>query len=94
MTIYDKMNTIVKTHTQYVDSLNEKISYHVILTDEFRKEIKKEVNVFYDELREQEKELDLLAIGDLEEDMVHSFEFKVIEYFYNKYEKFLEYLDD
>jgi len=92
MNIYEKMNAIVKTHTQYVDSVNEKISFHVILTNAFCEEIKKAVNAFYDELIQEEKELELLVVGELDEDMVHSFEFTVIEFFYRKYEQFLEYL--
>ena len=94
MTIYEKMNAIVRTHDAYIDSVNEKINSRAILTDAFRKENVKAVNAFYDELRQQDKELSLLAKTEQDENMADSFSYKVVEYYYDKYEKFLKYLDD
>ena len=94
MSIYEKMDVIVRTHETYVDSVNEKINTHAISTDAFRKEIIKAVNAFDSELRRQDNELQLLATTELEEDMTSSFSYNVIEYYRDKYEKFLKYLND
>lgn len=94
MSIYEKMNAIVRTHDAYIDSVNEKINSHAILTDALRKENVKAVNAFYDELRQQDKELSLLAKTEQDENMADSFSYKVVEYYFDKYEKFLKYLDD
>ena len=94
MSIYEKMDIIVRTHSTYVDSINEKINTSSISTDTFRKEIIKAVNAFDSELRKQDNELQLLATNELEEDMTSSFSYNVIEYYRDKYEKFLKYLDD
>ena len=94
MSIYEKMDVIVRTHDTYIDSVNEKINTHSISTDEFRKEIIKAVNAFDSELTRQDNELQLLATSELEEDMTSSFSYNVIEYYRDKYEKFLKYLND
>ena len=94
MSIYEKMDVIVRTHETYIDSVNEKINTHAISTDTFRKEIIKAVNAFDSELRRQDNELQLLATTELEEDMTSSFSYNVIEYYRDKYEKFLKYLND
>ena len=94
MSIYEKMDVIVRTHDTYIDSVNEKINTHAISTDAFRKEIIKAVNAFDSELTRQDNELQLLATSELEEDMTSSFSYNVIEYYRDKYEKFLKYLND
>ena len=94
MSIYEKMDIIVRTHDTYIDSVNEKINAHSISTDTFRKEIIKDVNAFDNELRRQDNELQLLATTELEEDMTSSFSYNVIEYYRDKYEKFIKYLND
>ena len=94
MSIYEKMDVIVRTHDTYIDSVNEKINTHSISTDAFRKEIIKAVNAFDSELTRQDNELQLLATSELEEDMTSSFSYNVIEYYRDKYEKFLKYLND
>ena len=94
MSIYEKMDVIVRTHDTYVNSVNEKINTHAITTDAFRIEIIKAVNAFDSELTRQDNELQLLATSELEEDMTSSFSYNVIEYYRNKYEKFLKYLND
>ena len=94
MSIYEKMDVIVRTHDTYIDSVNEKINNHAISTDAFRIEIIKAVNAFDSELTRQDNELQLLATSELEEDMTSSFSYNVIEYYRDKYEKFLKYLND
>lgn len=94
MSIYEKMDIIVRTHDTYIGGINEKINTHSIPTDAFRKEIIKAVNAFDNELRKQDSELQLLATSELEEDMTSSFSYNVIEYYRDKYEKFLKYLND
>lgn len=94
MTVYEKMDVIVRTHDAYIDSVNEKINSHAILTDAFRKEIIKAVNAFDSELRQQDRELNLLATTEQAENMADSFSDKVVEYYADKYEKFLKYFDD
>ena len=94
MSIYEKMDVIVRTHNTYIDSVNEKINTHSITTDAFRIEIIKAVNAFDSELTRQDNELQLLATTELEEDMTSSFSYNVIEYYRDKYEKFLKYLND
>ena len=94
MTVYEKMDVIVRTHDAYVDNINEKINSHAITTNDTKKELVKAVNAFYDELRQQDRELSLLATTEQAEDMTDSFSCKVVEYYYDKYERFLKYLDD
>ena len=94
MTIYEKMNAIVRTHNAYVDDINEKINSHAITTSDTKKELIKAINAFDSELRNQDTELRLLATNELDEDMASSFSYKVVEYYYDRYEKFLKYLDD
>ena len=94
MTIYEKMNAIVRTHNAYVDDINEKINSHAITTREEKQELIKVINAFDSELRNQDTELRLLATNELDEDMASSFSYKVVEYYYDRYEKFLKYLDD
>ena len=94
MNIYEKMNTIVRTHNAYVDDINEKINSHAITTREEKQELIKVINAFDSELRNQDTELRLLATSELDEDMASSFSYKVVEYYYDRYEKFLKYLDD
>lgn len=94
MTIYEKMNVIVRTHNAYIESINEKINSHAITTREEKQELIKIINAFDSELRNQDTELRLLATSELDEDMASSFSYKVVEYYYDRYEKFLKYLDD
>ena len=94
MSIYEKMDVIVRTHNTYIDRVNEKINTHSITTDAFRIEIIKAVNAFDSELTRQDNELQLLATSELEEDMTSSFSYNIIEYYRDKYEKFLKYLND
>ena len=94
MNIYEKMNAIVGTHNAYIESINEKINSHVITTREEKQELIRAINAFDSELRKQDTELKLLATSELDEDMADSFSYKVVEYYYDRYEKFLKYLDD
>lgn len=94
MTIYEKMNVIVRIHNTYIESINEKINSHAITTREEKQELIKVINAFDSELRNQDTELRLLATSELDEDMASSFSYKVVEYYYDRYEKFLKYLDD
>ena len=94
MNIYEKMNAIVGTHNAYIESINEKINSHVITTREEKQELIRAINAFDSELRKQDTELKLLATNELDEDMADSFSYKVVEYYYDRYEKFLKYLDD
>ena len=94
MTIYEKMNIIVRIHNAYVDNINEKINSNAITTNDTKRELIKAINAFDSELRKQDTELKLLATSELEDDMVSSFSYKVVEYYYDRYEQFLKYLDD
>lgn len=94
MNIYEKMNAIVGTHNAYIESINEKINSHVITTREEKQELIRTINAFDSELRKQDTELKLLATNELDDDMADNFSYKVVEYYYDRYEKFLKYLDD
>ena len=56
MTIYEKMNAIVRTHNAYIESINEKINSNAIVTSDTKRELIKAINAFDSELRNQDTE--------------------------------------